>query len=225
MSAEQVAERVTKTVKRIDALVSRALALADDGDRAPYFVRSNTVFRSPDNTNGEMLFNIPADADFYGKRLDLFLSARTVSTASPTLTDLTYRPVDWTPAAMLSTSRIESIAAANCVFFISDSMRGAYQLSPIAIPMAFSARAMNFAAGLLAGGIIPVGTPYLGGLDFHTDYVLKRGSSMSVVVTPLFSHARSDADLLNSFVSQDGDVLELRVVGLLQGYKKVKALR
>lgn len=219
MSDLVLAERTAKVARELDALTVRAFALEADGDRVPYFLRASVVFNVLQNTSGEIVFNVPMDAHFYGRRLNLFLSGRVVSTApaTPFLTELTYRPVDWTSVGFaLGGAGIDaSEKVANCVFHISDSVREAYQRAPIAIMSAFSGRVVNPIA-LNANAQLPI-APFVGGLDFHTDYVLRRGSTMTVRITPSFSFWAGAVDASDTF--------QYRVMGVFQGYKKAKALR
>lgn len=218
MSEARLAERTVKVAKELDGLLARALSLEADGDRVPYFVRSSVVFDVVQNTTGEMVFNIPTDAHFYGRRINLFLASRIRSTVDPALTDLTFRPVDWTTAGLVLAGGgviNPQDVLANSVFHISDSVRGEYQRVPIAIMSAFSTRVVNPNA-VLANTEMPIAA-FIGGLDFHTDYVLRKGSTMTVRITPAFSFGPAPVVA--------GDVLEFRVTGIFQGFKKAKALR
>jgi len=219
MSSHVLVERTVKVAKDLDALLGRALGLVDDGDRVPYFVRSSETFELSENTTKELLFNIPSDANFYGRRLNLFLGAKIISTTVPaTQTELTFRPVDWSSAGMpVSGGAIDDIARfASGVFHISDSMRGEYQRAPIPIGLAFSSRAVP-PFGL--ADQMPI-SAFLGGLDFHADYILRKGSTMTVRFTPTASFVGSA-----SIAPLPGDTWQFRVMGVLQGYKKAKALR
>ncbi len=212
--------QIASQIEAANRLIDRAMLLVDDGDHSPYIICTSYTFIQGSNTPGELVFNVPNDADFYGTKLNLFLSSREVTNTgasaaqSPAATsDLVYQPARWTNENNWGNASqpFMQTGDANAVFELRDSAGGAYQTAPISINAAFSAAyGVNT---LTAGTYIPI-TSYLGSLDFDIPYYIKRGNTATAKITPTFS----------TLVTTSRQ-LELRVTGLLSGFKKVRAFR
>ncbi len=196
-----------KLVEKIDNLLDRVSYIIDDGDRAPIFLRGQMTFVTGETPSTDMIFNIPKDADFFGERLNLYLQRRVTSLTAPaTATEKTFRPVCWTTVCDI-TSLNGAIKDATATFEITDSMNGPYASAPMSIKSAWSQR-----VGVPQAG--PSISSYIGGLDFVVPYHIKRGHTLTVKVSPIFSR-------FNNETTKN----EYRVVGVLTGYKKVKAFK
>lgn len=192
-------------IKQIEGLLKRAEKLVAEGVRMPAYLQASYVYAQGEDAVGELVFNVPTDYEFYGRKLNLYLQSRTISLTS-TESDLTFRPSEW-----LSTNDypVGGVKRASCTFDIRDSMNGAAQNLPVTIASAFSARhGVAFFAGV-GTEKLPV-SAYPGALVFPVDYFLKPGQSLTVKVSPTFSRAGTE-----------NERQEFRVSGVLQGYKEV----
>lgn len=206
-------KQIAGQIEAVNKLIDRASLLTDDGDRSPYNIRAFYTFEQAKLEAGELVFNVPADADFRGTRINLYLGARTIDITSEVASDLVYRPADWLHP---NDWKAISINQANAAFSVRDSMNGEYQNAPVNINSAFSARygVRNTSSPFVVGLAIPV-TAYLGGLDFDVPYFVKRGNAVTVKITPLYAGPNPT----------EARRLDLRIVGVFHGYKKVRAFR
>ena len=199
--------------KVLDDLITQANSLVNEGDRVPFFLTASGTFTQGSQKAFEMVFNVPADGDFFATRLNLLLEARLTSTVSPELNDRGYRPVDWTCAADRRNGAANfplSPTMANALFEMRTA-DGPYSNLPVAITSVYSARhGIPMWQDTRAS---PLVSTYNSGLDFPVDEVMRRGTATTIKVTPLFS--------VRSTVTTS--VLEYRVQGVFTGFKRVKA--
>lgn len=210
---ESLAQEYVGAVKRMDALTARCLALCgDDGDRAAYYIHDDFTFTTGSKAEQDLILTNPFDAAFYGKRLDLYLDRRLVDESGAGNSELTFRPVDWTATNDVGQPSLVAFKDVNAVFTVR-TPDGSYSNAPLAISHAFSARQGVYK-------FTPV-SAYLGGLDFHRDYVVPRGEAMTVRVSSIYTKALEGGGK----IPDDTSVPEYRVTAVLQGYKRVRAFR
>ena len=216
-------EKIAGQAKQIDDMISSALLLVNDGDRVPFFLTAYTGFAMNTDSTNELTFNVPSDADFFGVRLNLYLLARLASTDTrnyPELTELVFRPVDWTCSSDIrgvfsNTTQPIAWSAANVQFELRNNFdansESAYQSLPLTIAAAFSAR-----QGLPDYSLVSV---YGAGLDFPVDEWIRRGSTATVKVKTTFSPSSLPTPPQYYSTMYDKRTLEYRIFGVFTGYK------
>jgi len=202
-------------LKEIDNQILRASSMLRDGDKPPYFLKGSNTFFGGQPTPIEIVLNVPADGDFYGKSLQLCLDAREVDTTVKTRP--AFLPADWT--------YVNNAGLDIATYALGDddigSVSGLFELllpehygsSPIHASAAFSAR-MGYAP---QSGRAPF-SPYAGALVFKTLEFIPRASAITVRFTPTYAKA-------NTTAPEGQYTNEYRVTAVMSGYKKVKALR
>ena len=208
---DELAQKYVAAVRKMDRLVLRCLGLADDGDREAYYVHDSYTFLTGNKQEQDLILNNPLDAPFYGKRLNLFLESRLTDQSGAGNNELTFRPADWTPTNDWPNPLIKDVNAN----FTVRTPSGIYSSAPLSIAHAFSTR-----HGV--PGFMPV-SAYVGGLDFHRDYPLPRGTAMTVRVSPVF--IRALGGVFPTPFPDPTSVPEYKVTAVLQGYKKIRAFR
>lgn len=202
--------------KQIEEAHATADNLWNDGDRAPFFLTASGTFRQGTQKAFELLFNVPADGDFFATRFNLYLAVKRVSTSDPNLSDRAYKAVDWTVSA-------DRRAGSGTAFPLAPTMAsalfdirgpdGAYSNLPLTVASAFSARrGLPMAFSARASALVSAYP--VSGLAFAVDELMRRGTATTVKVTPTFSRRAAAGSAF---------VLEYRVQGVFTGFKRVKA--
>lgn len=200
---------ISEQTKKLNALLDKALALTEDGDRVAYSLKDSIVINAGDYTNAESTLNVPKDADFVGYSLNIFLQGRVISLTNPaTASDRTYRPTAFSWEKLLPRAG-EEFSGLDFKFEFRDSVNGSRQNAPIYSLSTFSAQADRSRSYLLSS--------WIGALQFPTPYFLPRGETLTVRITPIDS--RPDAPLEN------GDRRQYRLMTVLQGFKLVHSFR
>lgn len=221
---DKVKSRLAAFNNSVNADIEMAASLLNDGDRVAYFTPAAVVFAQSEPAASEMVFNIPTDADFFGTRINFYPEARIVSQTSPVFeTEATYRPVDWTCTPDMAANQsggyltVLSYGAVNCLFEIRNE-DGPYQNLPVSIASAFSSRyGLPMNLNVRAG---PQVSAYLGGIDFPIDEFVRKGSAITVKITPTFV-PRAAAPINPAVLEK----LEYRIRGVFIGYKRVKSFK
>lgn len=191
-------------ISKIDKQLQRAMALLRDGDRAPYFLRGAGTFFANQNTPVQIAFSVPAEGDFWGDALSVYLEVRNVEEG-----EKTFRSCDWTytndvPVVGLDVESLTDLG----------SVSGSFDLL---CPESYSNQATSSSAlfsarhGKRAGGTTRV-TSFCSKLEFFVPLFIPRGNTVTLVFTPGYSK------------TAEGKNLEYRISALLEGFKKVRAL-
>ena len=195
-----------QTITKIDKQLQRAMSLLRDGDRAPYFLRGNGTFFANQNTPVQVAFSVPADGDFWGDGLSVYLEVRDVEAG-----EKTFRSCDWT-----YTNDVPGVPTGVDAVSLLGSVSGAFELlcpdaysnQATAVSALFSARHGVRSSGI--GG--PPITSFCSKLEFFVPLFVPRGNTITLVFTPGYSKTAV------------GKNLEYRISALLEGFKKVQAL-
>lgn len=212
---------MTPLQQAADRIGREAAELIDDGDRAWYVISgASGTFDHGKNNAVQVVFNVPADADFYGMCLNLYYQYRVIDRADPTQSDRTFRPCIWTSWActvtdFFGTNEANAGHEGNGTVMIQDDAAGPYQNAAFSVASMYSTP-----YGIPGGqGSIPM-TLYPGALRFHRPYFIGRGKAVTLVYTPLFTSQ------FNLGLAEDTTLaMQFRVFGLFDGYKKVTAFR
>jgi hypothetical protein len=197
-------------IQEIEREIDRALLLDMPGDKCAMFLSGSYVFLTGDNSPGTITMVVPADSDFYGQRLNLYLGSRLIDQGDLTGlgTDLTFRPAAW-----VSINNAEDInnnyavQDANASWNLSDTYNGSYQgNTPLNIAACYS--------GQYGQGSVHAQVPlsaWPGGRDFFIPRKIRRGSTVTINITPTFSRVQNETVKT-----------QFRVVGVMTGYKVVR---
>lgn len=203
--------------READRIGREAASLMDDGDRAWNLLRAiSAAFRLGQDDAVQLTFNVPADADYYGVGMNLFYQYRVIDPTNAANNDRTFRPCIWTSWACTQPTMGDNTVSnpgheGNGSVTILDDVAGAYQNVPFSVASMYSTP-----YGIPGGQQGPPITLFPGALRFHRPYLIGRGKAISLVYTPLFTSA-FNITLEAPFTT------EYRVVGILDGYKKVTA--
>jgi hypothetical protein len=200
-----------ETLQEIDRQIDRALLLGSPGIEVQEYLSGYTTWITGDNTNGVVSIDVPRDADYYAKVVNVYLSARTIDQAdlNGPNTDLAFRPAMWVSTDNLpdNSPSILAVQDANAVFSISDTYNGSYQgQAPIQVAGAYSCR---YGLGSVTNQTARTSWP--GSRPFFVPYRIRRGHTITVLVQPTFGRQVS-AQVKTQF----------RAVVLFTGYKVIR---
>lgn len=218
MNALQIAEEIS-------SLTEHVLRLSGGkGYKAPYMISAEGRFLLGNNDVQKLLFNVPADGDFFAERLNLYLQYRFLDVTSVAASDLAFRPCNWTSVGdVYGAGAIFSIAPpakaeANAKVALRDDTNGKYQSAPFSVAGLYSSR-----FGLTGGIFAAENSMYCGGLDFEVPMRIGRGKAAELEVTPQFSTA---GVVVRQYLTDNPTFrIEFRVVGLLRGYRNIRAFK
>lgn len=169
------------------------------------------TFMTGDTSRPQITIPAPADHDFYATRMNLYLSSRLVDQSAQfsDATERTFRPADWTncgynvyPNANLTT--VSGDAA--CEWSLTDSWNGPYNNSPVSIASVYSTR-----HGVGVGRQFIPWSAWPSGLFFVVPYLVPRGHSVTVRITPTFSR------IVNALIKA-----QYRVTAVMWGTKELE---
>jgi hypothetical protein len=205
-------------VTKASALSQRCmLAMGQRGTRAPYLLRGQSVFALGTTSVQKLTFNVPADADFNGERLNLYLQYRIIDVVTVAASDTAYRPCRWSSQADLNRG-IVGFPESNAMVSLKDEANGEYQNAPFNVGCLYSS--MYGVTSSSLGGVVG---EYFGGLDFNVPYVVPCGKAAEMDVTPLYTSALGVTSATSYMTATQR--VEFRVVGMFHGYKNVRAFR
>lgn len=213
-TALQVAEEISSMTERVLSLSG------GKGYKAPYMVPAEGRFLLANNDVQKLMFNVPADGDFYAERLNLFLQYRFLDVSSVAASDLAFRPCNWSSVGDVYSmfSPGQHRGEANAKVSLRDDTNGKYQSAPFSVAGLYSSR-----YGLADGGHAGVNSMFRGGLDFETPMRIGRGKAAELELTPLYSTVSST---VSTYLTDNPTFrVEFRAVGLLRGYRNVRAFK
>ncbi len=206
---------MNQLVTNIDKQMQRAMGMLRDGDRAPYFLPGKATFFSGQNTPVRITFAVPADGDFYGDMLSVYLEARACNAAGVP-SEETFRSCDWTctndiPAttgtALVSTDEIGSVSG-----FWELALPEQYENQATSANALFSARHGHSVQASTLGAARQPWSVFPSGMQFHTPLFIPRGTGVSLTFMPGYAKAPAEG------------TTEYRISAFLEGFKKVKTL-
>jgi hypothetical protein len=217
MNALQIAEEISNLTEHVLRLSG------GKGYKAPYMISAEGRFLLGNNDVQKLLFNVPADGDFFAERLNLYLQYRFLDVTSVAASDLAFRPCNWTSVgdvydfATANTSNAGT-GEANAKVSLRDDTNGKYQSAPFSVAGLYSSR-----FGLTNGVFAAENSMYRGGLDFEIPMRIGRGKAAELEVTPQFS---STGAVVRQYLTDNPTFrIEFRVVGLLRGYRNIRAFK
>lgn len=198
----------------LNSLIEKAAASVSDGDRVSYSLSGSALFVAGEFTSSEVTLNVPADGDFYGHCFNIFLQGRVFVPGNSGQSDKTFRPttITWESSSVLTGpgSLADFDTGLDFKFEIRDSKQGSYQTAPVYSTSLFSAQSNLILPKR------PLISSWVGTLKFPVPFLIERGQSATVRLTPIDSRADSSAILTKR---------EYRAVCVLQGYKSVHAFK
>jgi len=208
----------------ISSLTEHVLRLSGGkGYKAPYMIQAEGRFLLGNNDVQKLMFNVPADGDFFAERLNLYLQYRFLDVNSVAASDLAFRPCNWTSVGDVyeGTGKSDSDGArgeANAKVSLRDDTNGKYQSAPFSVAGLYSSR-----FGLSGGIYASEASMFRGGLDFEVPMRIGRGKAAELEVTPLFSTVGTT---VGRYLTDNPTFrVEFRVVGLLRGYRNIRAFK
>lgn len=179
-------------IEGLEADLDRALGFGVAGDKVLMVLSGNTApWFTGDNEPQSVTLVVPSDDDFYAVSINIYLAARQFNQADKlgTGTDITYRPAMWvtTENAAPSSTSSPVVQDANASWRMADTFNGTYQGdTAIRVACAYSSR---YGQGPVRSEINLSAWP--GARHFFAPHKLKRGSTVTVGVTPSFSRVQN----------------------------------
>lgn len=195
----------------LEADLDRALGFGVAGDKVLMVLSGNSPpWFTGDNEAQSVTLVVPADDDFYAVSLNIYLSARNFNQSDKlgTGTDLTFRPAMWvTTDNAIEANGHYKVQDANATWKMADTFNGTYQGdTAIQIACAYSAR---YGQGPVHNEVPLTGWP--GARKLFAPHKLKRGSTVTIGVTPTFGRVQNTATKT-----------QFRATAVLQGHKFVR---
>lgn len=207
-------------MQQVNELADRVMLLTGGmGARAPFFLRAEESFQLGQPQVRRLAFNVSSDADFYGERLNVFYQYRILNVASALASDLAFRPCDWSSRADCSNGFFSGFRQGNANLELVSDVDGAYQNAAFSVASVFSSP-----YGTQLGATGPALTLFMGGMDFSVPFVVYKGRTAQLSVTPLYSIAAPLSTVVPALIGGSVKV-EFRVVAELSGYKNVRAFQ
>jgi hypothetical protein len=229
MNATDLLKQILLQGRQMESLSTRAHQAQNarrvSADRVFFSLQDSFTFQQGQNVVQSLLFNVPHSDDFFGTRLALYPFVRRIAVsalATGVTEDLTFRPTIWSFQYPMFTS-VGSTPLARCAVdaLLEMSVSGAdqttrrYQNAAFAVSQTFSGYTSPV-GGTIASDVQQLDSSQSpSALVFDPEWELKRGSTVSLRVTPLFSGERSTA-------FTDGLINEYRIWGVLEGFKRVR---
>lgn len=202
--------------KDISSYTSEVVSKIDSGDDVFYAYKSSIEFFRGQSVANNLVFSISQDADFDAYRLSIYPYARQIDPSNPLNNDVAFRPTIWTSSGVINPVGEDS-SAVDCSFSLSVSDRTGqynYQNIPFMSGSLYCSYVNSYtAAGQTAR--FPI-TENPGSMTFCVPMQIARGGSVICRATPLFS-GQDDA-VYEAY-------LQYRIVGVLEGKKKVRAFK
>jgi hypothetical protein len=221
------AERLLEKADRAE----KAVRLLRSGDPVWTPLVAEVEFLQGSAASANMVFNVPADADFWAYRFTLYPYCKVIDPVNGTNDEATYRPTSFTAQPFspgfntLVTQFTDIRAAVDCVFaFIVNGKE--LQNSNIPGAAAYSTSVGKWSG--IAGATIQhqwggsLQTP--GGLVFPIPWFVPRTKSVTCRVTPTYLGTRTITDVGASETTYTRQH-KYKIVGVLEGTKRVGAFR
>jgi hypothetical protein len=230
---------IADLVQSTDKLLERAKAAAQrpralrSGDRVWTPLISSVEFVQGTAASANMVFNVPADTDFWAYRFTLYPYCKVIDPVNGTPDDVVYRPTSFTgqpanpgmPALSTDFSDIEN--QVDAVFgFIS----GGKEMQNVNIPAAaaYSTTMGKWVQATLVNvqqwGAVH-STP--GGMVFDIPWFFPRGRAITCRVTPTYLGIRTITEevLIDAVPTDIVRQHKYKLIGVLEGEKRVGAFR
>lgn len=193
------------------------------GDRTYTPLIAAAIFPQGSAAKADLVFNVPADADFWAYKLLMFPQCRVVDPAGGTPDEVTFRATSFsgesgsTGIAAAATRYSDFNTIVDGTFALIFEGR---ELHNVDTPLAatYCASTGKWLTGGFAGGIPPTwsgANPTPGGMVFDVPFFIPRTKSLTCRVSPTHLGVRTI----------DTRRHEYRIVGILEGEKKVSAFR
>jgi len=224
-AAEVLLARAERATKQVRALRS--------GDRVWTPLTSEVEFVQGTAASANMVFNVPADADFWSYRFTLYPYCKVIDPVNGTPDEVVYRPTSFTsqpmtPGLVDASTYSDVETQVDLVFaFIA----GGKELQNVNIPAAAAySTAMGKWGGSSAGGGDGLWGGALqapGGMVFDIPWFLPRGRAITCRITPTYLGKRTieETVTLNAVPTVITRQHKYKIRGVLEGEKRVGAFR
>lgn len=227
-----LAEEANKLIEKAQA-ARKQTRLLRSGDRVWTPLVSAVEFPQGTAAAANMVFNVPADADFWAYRFTLYPYCKVIDPVNGTPDDVVYRPTSFTgqPANPGMTQAIDVLSdIENQVDAVFAFISGGKELQNVNIP---ASAAYSTSMGKWVQPNIAFvqqwgatwSTP--GGMVFDIPWYIPRGRAITCRVTPTYLGIRTIEELVISGEEETTIVRQHRYkfMGVLEGEKRVGALR
>lgn len=225
--AEILAQRAQRAVENVRGLRS--------GDRVFTPLVQAAEFQQGQAPSRNLVYNVPADADFWAYRFSLFPYCKVVDPQNGTPDEITYRPTSFTGQS--ESPGAAAVVAGDAYTDFDTLVDGRFafifkgdELQNIDIPMA-AAYSQGIGKWLPTAATSPVpiwggSTSQPGGFVFDIPFFIPRGKNLTVRLTPTYLGVRS---IIETIPAGGGTEItrqhKYKLIGVLEGEKKVQAFR
>lgn len=213
-SAARLLERATKA--------ANAVRMLRGGDRVYTPLVASAEFQQGSAAAANLVFNVPADADFWAYRFMLYPYCRVVDPTGSTPSDVAYRPTSFTaqansPGIVIGNSLSDFETQMDAEFaFIVDGRE--IQSTNIPAAAAYCTNIEKWSALAIPGFTLTLWTAATqtpSGMVFDIPWFFPRGKTLTCRVTPTYLGTRT-IDLETAPGRQN----QYKVVGVLEGEKR-----
>lgn len=217
-------------------LLERAKTAADavrvlrSGDRVYTPLVAAAEFQQGTAASANLVFNVPADADFWAYRFMLYPYCRVIDPTGATPSDVAYRPTSFTsqpnspgivPVGGFASSDFECQVDAEFAF-IFDGRE--VQSTNIPAAATYCVNIEKWSTLPVPGLALPIWTAATqtpAGMVFDIPWFFPRGKTLTCRVTPTYLGVRTIDEALESPTKQN----QYKIVGVLEGEKRPGAYR
>lgn len=227
-----LAEEANRLLEKAQAARKRPRGLRS-GDRVWTPLISAVEFVQGTAASANMVFNVPADADFWAYRFTLYPYCKVIDPVNGTPDDVVYRPTSFTgqPANPGMTQAIDVLSdIENQVDAVFAFITGSKELQNVNIPAsaAYSTSMSKWAQDNIGAAQqwgATLSTP--GGMVFDTPWPIVRGRAVTCRVTPTYLGVRTipETVLINEVETEIVRQHKYKLIGVLEGEKRVGAFR
>jgi hypothetical protein len=220
------AEAAARLLERAKQAADTVRALRS-GDRVYTPLIASAEFQQGTAASANLVFNVPADADFWAYRFMLYPYCRVIDPTGATPSDVAYRPTSFTaqpnsPGIVDSTTLSDFETQMDAEFaFIFDGKE--VQSTNIPAAATYCVNVEKWSALPIPGFNLPIWTAATqtpSGMLFDVPWFFPRGKTLTCRVTPTYLGVRT-IDL----ESAPGRQNQYKLVGVLEGEKRPGAYR
>jgi hypothetical protein len=225
----RVPDQIKAQEKKIHELLARADRIARTRDyfiglQQDYVFIGEVFFGQGDTTAQDVVFQIPEDAAFVAKRMNVYPAFKFTTTDEATFgpPEISYRPCVFTSQQQALTPEVQSDnAAIDCFLSLSETYASKgkshtrnLQNMPVPVQLFYS-DALNWkpVQGAASVNLKYESFEFPAAMVFDEDYLLPPGSSVTVKVNPSFSQLRDPGSERQN---------EYRLTVVLEGFKVTK---
>lgn len=214
------ADAASRLLERAQKAAS-AVRMLRSGDRVYTPLIASAEFAQGNSASANLVFNVPADADFWGYRFMLYPYCRVIDPTGEDPSEVAYRPTSWTVqpnspgiGSNLTQSDFETQVDAEFAF-IFDGREVQSTNTPAAATYCANIEKWSGIFSPISTPVWTAATQTPSGMLFDVPWFLPRNKTLTCRVTPTYLGVRT----------VDSKQHQYKIVGVLEGEKRPGAYR